>query len=446
MSFHSARSPSKSWMWLLCHGAMAMPENQKPGGSSKFADEGTAAHTLASECLLTPCDTTNHIGHVEWVNGNSFTVDEDMAANVQVYLDEVRRQAMGGVLLVEQRVALGEYCGTEPCPACLGSGIGNGEKEGDCKVCKSTGEVPQGGTSDAIVIRPEAQEFIVTDLKFGRGEIVWASYTNAAGVKRPNPQLALYALGALPLALMFGPMDMVKLGISQPRVNHSDEFEMTVAELLEFGGEVKRAVKENDAALICGPQDLLFYLTPGDKQCRWCQAKGNCPKLAAKVMEEVRSDFDEIQIAPLHVPAGTQQLSKAYDALDLISSWSTAVRSEMYRRVNAGELIDGPDGKPRKFVQGKDGNRAWDDEAVAEGMLVAQLGPEKAYAPRKILTAAAAAKILDRKATKNIWTDGFVPIIKRAAGRPILVLGSDTRPAYSGAADASDFEDELGAE
>lgn len=444
MSFHSARSPSKAAMWLACPGAMAMPENQKSGGSSKFADEGTAAHELASTCLLARQDAAFMLGQPIVVNGTTFTVDEDMAANVQVYLDEVRRQAMGGVLLVEQRVALGEYCGTEPCPAC--DGDGEADNGHDCHICKGAGEVPQGGTSDAIVIRPEAEEFIVTDLKFGRGEVVWASYLNAAGVRRPNPQLALYALGSLPLALMFGPMKKVVLTISQPRVNHADSFDMTVAELLEFGEEVKRAVKENDAALICGPQDLLFYLTPGDKQCRWCQAKGTCPKLAAKVMEEVRSDFDEIQVMPLHVPAGTAQLSKAYDALDLISSWSTAVRAEMYRRVNAGELIDGPDGKPRKFVQGKEGNRAWEDEAVAEWMLVAQLGPDKAYAPRKILTAAAAAKVLDRKATKNIWTDGFVPIIKRAAGRPVLVLGSDTRPAYSGAADASDFEDELGAE
>lgn len=425
MSFHSARSPSKSWMWLLCHGAMAMPENQKPSSSSKFADEGTAAHTLASECLLKGFDAANAgLYHVE-VNGTKFTVDEDMSANVQVYLDEVRRQAAGGVLLVEQRVQLGEYLGTE---------LVDGK------------EVPQGGTSDAIVVRPEALEFNVTDLKFGRGEIVWASYLNALGIRRPNPQLALYALGSLPLARMFGEMKTVVLTISQPRVNHSDEHVMSVAELLEFGEEVKRAVKENDAAMIVGPQDLLFYLNPGDKQCRWCQAKANCPKLAAKVMEEVRSDFDEIQIAPINVPAGTEQLSKAYDSLDLISSWMSAVRAEMYRRVNAGDKILGPDALPRKFVVGKEGNRAWEDDTVAEGMLVAQLGPEKAYAPRKIISAAVAAKILDRKATKNMWTDGFVPIIKRAAGRPVLVLGSDTRPAYSGAADASDFDDELGAE
>lgn len=442
MSFHSARSPSKSWMWLLCHGAMAMPENQKPGGSSKFADEGSAAHTLASECLLRGCGATDAGRYHVEVNGTKFTVDEDFAANVQVYLDEVRRQAMGGVLLVEQRVALGEYCGTEPCPECTGTKL----LKHVCPTCKGTGEGPQGGTSDTVLVQPEARRFGIIDFKFGRGEVVWASYLNAAGVRRPNPQLALYALGALPLALMFGPMDVVKLGISQPRVNHSDEFEMTVAELLEFGEEVKLAVKENDAALICGPQDLLFYLTPGDKQCRWCQAKGTCPKLAAKVMEEVRSDFDEIQITPLHVPAGTTQLSKAYDALDLISAWMSAVRSEMHRRVNAGETILGPDDKPRKFVQGKEGKRAWENEETAEGMLVAQLGPDKAYAPRKILTAAAAAKILDRKATKNIWTDGFVPLIKRATGRPILALGSDTRPAFSGAADASDFDDGLGAE
>jgi hypothetical protein len=57
-----------------------------------------------------------------------------------------------------------------------------------------------------------------------------------------------------------------------------------------------------------------------------------------------------------------------------------------------------------------------------------------------LLTAPAAGKILDKKATKKIWTDLFEPLISRPHGQPILVLGSNPQPAFTGAATAEDFE------
>ena len=105
-----------------------------------------------------------------------------------------------------------------------------------------------------------------------------------------------------------------------------------------------------------------------------------------------------------------------------------------------GAQVIGPDGKAYKFVEGKAGDRKWSDEKAAEAALVGVLGP-KAYTEPKVLTAPAAAKLLDKAKTKAQWTDVFAPLIKRSSGRPTLALGSDPRPSVAAA--ANDFEDEL---
>lgn len=84
-----------------------------PDRGSEFADEGTAAHFLASECLEGEHDAKFFLGQkiVVWehatkdesgtnwqkdvspnpeVNGRAFTADADMCREVQKYIDFVR--------------------------------------------------------------------------------------------------------------------------------------------------------------------------------------------------------------------------------------------------------------------------------------------------------------------------------------------------------------------
>jgi hypothetical protein len=181
-------------------------------------------------------------------------------------------------------------------------------------------------------------------------------------------------------------------------------------------------------------------LNPGTKQCRWCRAKTKCPALAEFVQKEVACDFDTVQAeaAPI-APRDTSKLATALLAVPLIEDWCRAVRSEVARLVGEGTEIIGPDNKPYKFVEGEEGKRKWTDELAAEAALLGVLG-QKAYSAPKILTAPAAAKLFDKKSTKATWTDVFKPLIDRDKGKPMLALGSDPRPPYSGAASAEDFD------
>ena len=350
------------------------------------------------------------------LNGATYTMDEERAEFCRAYTDDVRMRAMGGVLLVEQRVDLSAW---------LGDG--------------------QGGTSDAIIVLPEKRKLIIEDLKYGQGEQVFA-YRNA--------QMMCYALGALEIASVYcDEIETIEMVVCQPRLYHIDSWECSVAELLEFGERAKQSVADSRAAIESTSHVITWsdadyellepYCDPADKTCRWCQAKPVCTKLARKVVEEVGREFENVEVTPPEVPRDSARLSTAMNAVPLITQWCKAVAAEVNRRVREGEEVIGADGKPYKIVEGKKGKRVWKDELLAEAELMQHLTPDKMYKPAPIITVAQAAKLLDKKATKQLWKDKFAPLASQEPGKPLIVLGSDPRPPYAGVATADEFE-ELG--
>jgi hypothetical protein len=389
-----------------------MAFDQNDSGST-FADDGTASHAFAELCLANGRDADFYIGASHNAKGVDYLMDQERADYVQSYVDDVRSRALGGQLFTEVRVDLSKWLGED-----------------------------QGGTADAVILQPERSLLIVEDLKYGMGEKVYAKYTDETGTVRPNPQAALYALGALDFASLFATVKNVLLVIHQPRLNHVDEYPMTVADLLEFGDDARVAVEVAREAMAADAIDE--YLNPGEKTCRWCKAKAICPKLRAKIAADVKLDFDTFPVdPPPQAPIVSDQLAQSYQALPLIRDWCNAVESALTKLVADGKEVLGPDGKPYKFVEGREGKRAWADPKAAEALLLGQLPPDKAYKPAEIITAPAAAKLLDRKATKQLWADVFAPLVKRGSAARVLALGSDPRPPYTGAAGADEFE-ELG--
>jgi hypothetical protein len=390
---HSLFAPSSAHRWINCPGSLTFPENQEAGPSSTFADDGTASHHFAAVALTYGWDMP---GSVIEINGKTYALDEERYGFIEIYVEDVRRRAIGGTLFVEHWVDLSHLLGED-----------------------------QGGTCDAGIILGD--QIIVEDLKYGTGEKVYASYDG-----KINPQLGLYLLGLLEDARLLGHEIKTATGvICQPRLGHIDEFTVSIDELENFVHAVKAAAH---VARTCPPGVALF---PSDRTCRWCRAKSKCPALAEFVAKEVALDFEDVA-----EPAAPNDIAKAYRAVPLVTQWCKAVEAEVVKQVTEGKEVIGPDGKPYKFVQGDEGRRQWTDEAAAEAALLGQLA-EKAYAPKKIITAPVAAKILDKKTTKALWADVFSPLIQRARGRAMLVQGSDPRPAYNNVATADDFAEDL---
>jgi len=409
VSEHALFSPSAAHRWIACPGSFAYPGNTEDSESSVYADDGTASHEFAATVLKSGNGVEFFLGTSCVVNGKTYTLDEERADFIGVYIDACRQLGFGKLHFVEHWVDTSEW---------LGEG--------------------QGGTVDFGVIDPDV--ITVADLKYGMGEKVEAFYTLPDGTVVPNEQLGIYAAGLLRDAQLLGYTPThARLMVVQPRLGHISEYIFDVIDILALMQRAKAAAATAIQALVSQPAAAQQWMSPGEKACRWCKAKSECPALQKWASDAVRADFETItepkDIAPV------SDLSAAMRAVPLVRLWCDAVEASAIEHVQAGESVIGSDGQPMKFVEGKLGKRRWSvDPGQVEAALVGQLG-DKAYEPRRIITAPAAGKLLDRKKTKNLWTDIFAPMITRSPGRPMLALGSDPRPVFTGSADVAEFEE-----
>lgn len=394
---HSLFAPSAAHRWLRCPGSVSLCADI-PNPSSVYADEGTAAHTVAARALTYNKPAAFFIGEEIQAGERVFIVTDEMAAYVQVYLDDVRQRVGGGMLLHEQRVSFAEAIGVPD----------------------------QGGTADAVILSEDFKRLTVCDLKYGMGVQVFAE---------DNEQMLTYAVGVLEThgAVLGDEIESITLVIVQPRLDHIDEFTYPIAKLQEH---VRRL---NDAAANALCPAPTFQ--PGEKQCKFCPAKATCDEYRRHVSEAVLDDgsmLDEpdgvMVLGELPIPAG-EKLGKMFGVLQLIEDWCKGVRAEVERQVFAGMSVIGPDDKPMKLIEGRRGNRMWADPATAEGVLAGLLAADKIYKPRELISPAAADKLVPKPMRETLST-----LVKQAPGKVKVALGSDPAPTYTGAAQPEEFE------
>jgi len=420
MATHAMLSPSSAPRWMPCPGSVALSRDI-PNTSSSFADEGTAAHELAAKCLQDGSSTQDCIGLVIPVNGTDYVVDADMADYVGGYVKRVRDlvESLGGELLVEQRMEIG--------------GI--------------TGEEDAAGTSDAVILLDD--EIIIADLKYGQGVEVSAE---------DNPQLRIYALAALEKYDILGTVERVRMIIDQPRKHHYSEDVASVSELQAFKAQVQEAAMRCQAALrfYDNYQELHDkYLSPGEKQCKFCPAKATCPKLRDEVTTEVFGtvaatvdDFEDLGAVPDTLTVATEQVEAGYGGdiepwlgaamskVGLVEDWCKAIRAEVERRLLAGTDIPG-----FKLVEGRRGARAWSNAEEVEAALKAmRLKVEQMY-DLKLISPTTAEKLAKSGAIGPRQWPKLQDMITQADGKPSVAPVSDKRPALVVKPVADDFDD-----
>jgi len=372
MTAHAKLSASGAHRWMACPGSVAA-EDGLPDVSSPFAVEGTEAHNIMEVALRTgrPAE--------------EFTEDGEMSSNVQMYVDYVRaiahnHNSEAAHIDIERRVDYSDW-------------------------------VPGGfGTADTIVLLNGALHVI--DLKYGMGVKVFA---------KDNPQAQLYALGAYAFYEGFLDIERVHVSIVQPRLDHIDEWEIGVDDLLRFG-EVARAAAE-------ATEDPNALRIPGEKQCRFCKAKTTCPALAKLTADTLLVDFDQLDAPPAPDTLTDEQLASALKNKPLIEAWLKAVSDIVRNR------LDGEEGFPGfKLVEGRS-NRKWVDEDKAAFLMREQwMWPDDKIYTSSLISPSQAEKL----AGKNI-RPALQELITKPAGAPTVAPEDDPRPPLTRAS-ADDFD------
>ncbi len=409
---HAVLGPSSHGRWSACPGSVALCSTV-PNKTSKYAAWGTAAHSIAELCLEplakregAALEAETFVGRVLHVEGFDTKVDMEMADCVNEYISYLLTYidpSLGDELMIEQAVPIGQM----------------------------TGEADATGTADAIGIVRGGKRMVVADLKGGAGVLVDV---------KSNGQFLMYAAGALhKFGLIYDEIEEVETVVIQPRKKHVDSAVYTIAEIEAFAESV--AV---DAARTALPD---AELVPGDKQCRFCDARGFCPALTAAALEPV-TGHTASQFANLDQPTiakkvtatietdfaekQAEALGQAMRAISLIETWISGVRAEVERRLFDGQPVPG-----FKLVEGKRGNRAWldKDEALTELTKSGRLKVAEATTAT-VISPTAAEKLL--KERPKIWSK-IAPLIGQSDGKPSVASESDPRPAYQIATDAASF-------
>lgn len=387
MTIHAELGASSSHRWINCPGSINLSQ-EMPDTSSVYADEGTAAHTVAERALRKGLNADVWLDTIIKVGDQDITVTEEMCDAVQVYLDFVRAllSEPGRKLMIEYRF--------------------------DLSILSPPG--PMYGTSDAVVWCPKTRRLVVVDFKYGQGHAVAAI---------GNPQLRYYGLGAV-VKLREKPKE-IALVIVQPRAAHADgiirQDLMTFDELVGFKKELFAAAERTltSTELNVGPW------------CQFCKALAQCPAQQQHAITVAQSEFSAIDndALPAVIAMTQDEMLAVLSKMDYVEEWFAAIRAHVYNQLLQGETVPG-----WKLTE-KRATRKWisEDEAV-EFMQRHGLDPWK-KTPLSPAQAEKALKALKEKLPETLYE-------KKSSGYN-MAPDSDARPAQIPLTAANEFTVEV---
>nr|DAQ36539.1 MAG TPA: Protein of unknown function (DUF2800) [Caudoviricetes sp.] len=377
---HALLSASGAHRWLHCTGSPLL-EKDFPDSTSVYAQEGTLAHYLCELKLMayTGEITKRKLTSMKNKLMKSELWQPEMDSTSEAYLDYIKDITMSytvkPVILTEKKVDFSQY-------------------------------VPEGfGTADCLILAGDTLH--VVDYKHGKGVVVDADH---------NPQMMLYALGAMSELSLLYRFKFVHMTIVQPRVNNISEFTMTADELREWGETV---VKPKAEAAISGNGTF----EAGD-WCRFCRAKRQC-----KTRYESNDSL---------YPELSAQHDPRLITLDELGEYLRRGRDmaawlEDMKEYALSESLAGADVPGWKAVEGR-GSRAFTDTDEAVETLIKNGIDESVLYERRVLTLAQMEKAVGKKAFGELVGD----LVVKNPGKPTLVEESDKRPRITNQPTAAD--------
>ena len=368
MGTHALLSPSAAHRWMNCPPSACL-EREFPSSSSEVAAEGTAAHALCEHKLRKLLKLRSKRPHSDFEDDEMDRCSDDYVSFVQEQMGEIPSP----MVLVEQRLDLTRY-------------------------------VPEAfGTADCIIVGGDRLHIV--DFKYGMGVLVEAEH---------NPQMMLYALGAL--ELLDGIYDIQKISVSifQPRRENVCTWSLPKEDLLRWARDdlVEKA--------------RLAYAGGGEycagKWCTFCRAAVRC---RARAEEKLRLAKEEFKYPPLITD---EEIEDVLGEIPELIKWANAILAYATdAAVNHGKEWTG-----FKIVEGRSVRRYKNEDDVARE---AESAGYTDIFDKKLISLTQMEKLMGKKA----FTDILGGFIEKPPGKPTLVPVSDKRPAIHTGSAQSEF-------
>lgn len=359
---HSVLSASASHRWLNCTPS-ARIELEFEDKETEAAAEGTAAHALCEHKLRKALKMRSKKPTSKYDSDEMDDYTDGYAAYVLEILEEAKETCTDPIILIEQRLDFSKY-------------------------------VPNGfGTGDCIIISDSTLHII--DFKYGQGVLVEAEQ---------NPQMMLYALGALEIYDGLYDIENISMTIYQPRRENISTWTVKVTKLREWA----------DNILV--PKAEKAYKGEGEyctgAWCTFCKAAVKCRARAEEKLALARYEF---KAPPL---LSDDEIEDILGKVADLTKWANEITDYAQDAAfNHGKVWNG-----FKVVEGRSNRKYTDEDAVVEAAKKA--GYTDIYKHTLIPITE-----MERLMGKKTFAEIIGSLVYKPPGKPTLVPESDKRPA-----------------
>lgn len=371
-SKHAILSASSSYRWLNCNPSARL-EQEFADHETDAAAEGTAAHALCEHKLRKALKMRSQkpISAYDCDEMDAYT--DGYVEFVLEQLNEAKQNCSDPLVLIEQKLDFSCY-------------------------------VPDGfGTGDCLIVADKL--LYIIDFKYGQGILVEAEQ---------NPQMMLYALGALRLFDSLFDIESVSMTIYQPRRENVSTWTISVSELMNWAENTLK------------PKAELAYkgggeYTPGN----WCQLCKAAVKCRARAEEKLQLAKYEFAQPPL---LSDEEIEEILGKLDDLTKWANEIAAYAQdAAVNHGKAWHG-----FKLVESRTNRKYADETAVIEAANAA--GYQDIFKKSLI-----SITEMERLMGKKTFSEILGGLVIKPQGKPTLVPVSDRRPAITSTGAEHDF-------
>lgn len=364
MGKHAILSASGAHRWMRCTPSARL-ELEFGDTSGEAAAGGSAAHALAEHKLRKALKMRSKKPVSKYDCDEMDAHTGDYVQFILQVIAQAKQSCDDPLVLIEQRLDFSRY-------------------------------VPDGfGTGDCVIIADGTLHIV--DFKYGQGILVNAE---------ENPQMMLYALGALELFEHLYDVADVSMTIYQPRRENISTWTVSAEHLRDWAEKVLK------------PTAKLAYDGNGDyisgSHCQFCRAAVKC---RARAEEKLKLAAFEFALPPLLTD---EDIEEILTKLEDLTSWANDIKVYALD----ASVSHGKQWRGFKLVEGRSVRKYGDENAVAEAAKSA--GYRDIYRQSLITLTE-----MERLIGKSKFNEVLGELIVKPPGKPTLVPVSDKRPAIN---------------